>query len=845
MFAFGKWMDERATPHVVEDLLKQARQRATASEHPSTSSIIQALHRVGEAWTQGSHHYQHAMQVLPEDTGLSSPMVASTLDMLRELLQAPNLVQRVRSELGSAEIVDRFVCDPVLPIQTRAFPLGVVLHVSAANVFIGCIDSLVMALLTGNISILRESARNRSFIQLFLRSLLETDVDGVLTGRLASLHWDSQDKVVESLFKQSVDAILAWGGQEMLRSYREGLKPGTRLLEFGPRISFQVITAQGLEGRDLTDVGRSLAHEIATWDQQACASPQNLFVDDQVNVRELMRAIAHGFTAEPARGELDADEHVEILKEKFRGKVSRLVKQGDDLEGAGFYLHLDPTPGLRASPLNRTLIIKRFTTADDLGGQLSAHATHLQSCSLLAGPTQRGELITRLGALGVKRFTNPGCITHGVDGTPHDGRHVLRDLIFLCVDEAQARTGDVMDVVRDARQHVPCYRSQLEGRTVTSLQEVPVSDKSLFARHPVHRTRDLLHQHHRSGLVFSSGGTSGAPKYSFYSAEEFNQSAQLLARSYTSLGVRSGDVVANVFAAGNLWSSFLVVEKALEMCQAFQLPIGGTTAMDTLLGYLEQFRPRVMCGLPSLMVSYANACQERGIQIHIPLILYAGEHLTAGGRETLQRIFGTLACHSAGYASVDAGLIGYQCPHCKEGEHHLFSQHVHLEVLDQEAVVTSLLRRAMPILRYRTGDRVRTDLTQSCPCGSPDPRFVLLGRMDGQIHLWSCKFQVHDIERALHGANIGFQVLAVELREERREGSVHEYMRIRAECEYPDAGNIPEIKRSILRHCPDVMATHPADFFLAHCELQLLPPGSLERVDRTGKVRTILDTRTP
>lgn len=59
------------------------------------------------------------------------------------------------------------------------------------------------------------------------------------------------------------------------------------------------------------------------------------------------------------------------------------------------------------------------------------------------------------------------------------------------------------------------------------------------------------------GHVFSSGGTSGNPKYSFYSNKEFEQVAEMLAIGYQSQGLQPGDLCANLFAAGNMWSSFL------------------------------------------------------------------------------------------------------------------------------------------------------------------------------------------------------------------------------------------------------------------------------------------------
>jgi phenylacetate-CoA ligase len=74
--------------------------------------------------------------------------------------------------------------------------------------------------------------------------------------------------------------------------------------------------------------------------------------------------------------------------------------------------------------------------------------------------------------------------------------------------------------------------------------------------------------------------------------------------------------------------------------------------------------------------------------------------------------------------------------------------HEQLEVINQEAVVTSFIREGMPVVRYRTGDKVEW-VHGECECGANAPRFKLLGRMDSQINIWACRLPLSDIEAAL------------------------------------------------------------------------------------------------
>src|SRR5690606_24512431 len=94
---------------------------------------------------------------------------------------------------------------------------------------------------------------------------------------------------------------------------------------------------------------------------------------------------------------------------------------------------------------------------------------------------------------------------------------------------------------------------------------------------------------HPQGYIFSSGGTTGEPKYLHFSNEEFDHMSDMLALNFRLQGVKPGMIVANLFVAGNLWSSFICVERALEKIGAIQLPIGGLCSSENILMYLKKF----------------------------------------------------------------------------------------------------------------------------------------------------------------------------------------------------------------------------------------------------------------
>jgi phenylacetate-CoA ligase len=747
--------------------------------------------------------FAEALPEIVRESGFAEADAAATLTLLPQLLRRESLEKRLRAEFANPRVLDAFAKLPNASFKVRAVPAGLLLHVTAGNVFLSAIDSLVMGLLTKNLSILKVSGQNRFFPLFFAEKLRAFDRDRVLADKFAVLHWKGGDAATEAFLKKKVDAVLAWGGEEMIAAYQRDLPPGVKLLGFGPKLSLQVITARGLAGKDLAAVARKIVADVIPWDQAACASPQNLYLQEDAPADALLEALDAAFAGAPARGTIDDDEATEILKERYRGLYSELMDGGRVAAGDQHLLHLEANRSPKPSPLHRSLIVKRFRDVAELRGLLEPFSYYLQSCGYLVHEDEKAAFLDELCTTGIKRFAPIGTVTWGMEGAPHDGRFVLRELVNFIGDELRAVDYD-----------------EATG---------PLHDsgtlKAAFARTP-----------HPRGYIFSSGGTTGEPKFVHFSYEEFDYMSDLLAANLRAQGVAPGMTVANLFVAGNLWSSFLCLDKALEKIGAVQLPIGGLCAPENILTYLKKFRPDVVMGIPSMLVATAEFALVWGETLEVPLVFYAGEALSEARQEYLRKVWNTKTFGSAGYASVDAGVIGYQCDRCGPGEHHVFSDLIDLRIVDGEAVVTSLIRDTMPVANYRTGDRV--EWIDACACGRPDRRFRLLGRIDNTILIWSCRLPVSDIEQGL--ATYGVLTYQVQVSEVVEQPSVREVLSIAYE-----AGHGPVDHEAFLadlyRRLRDVKDT--IDFLTFRKNVVVAAVEAVPRNPRTGKVSTIVDRR--
>lgn len=857
-----------------EALMDEAHARAAAFAAVPLDAVLGVLDATGRAWFDPAYpRRSEALRRLPEVISFSPPMIERTLALLPGLLSRASLSARLRAEFGPGRRLEGWGRPDKAGSSVRVLPRGVLLHVSAGNVFLGCVDSLVMGLVTRNVNVLKLSSADPYFPVEFLASLAEHDPEGLVAPAVALVRWKGGDPAVEAVLKRRCDTILVWGGEEAVRSYRTGLGLGTRLVEHGPKLSGGVITARGLEAAGADAVARGLALDLSMWDQAACSSPQTVYIQDSggergAAARRLARALAPALEAVAAElppGRLSLDEQVEVRKFRELARFATAQGEGELFESAQGLDHtvfVDDRPGFVLSPLGRTLILKPFRRFEEILPDFTEVGAYLQCVALEAHPDELDELTLRLSRAGAGRFCRPGRMSEGRPGTPHDGGFPMADLVRLAglevETEAELAPASLRRVLEAARRGSRFHAERLNGLDLSSprtLGQVPLmSAQDVRLNSPP--AGDGLPTGPLEGVVvFASGGSTGSPKFSYYSNAEFERVVGVLADSLAAAGLAPGDRVANLFVAGGLWSSFLAVHLALGRLPCLNLPIGGHVEPEALLEHLRIFRPNVLIGLPSMIVSLAEltARSPADPPLRFEKLFYGGEHVPEELKAYLSRVLGVTTVRSAGYASVDAGTIGFQCRESRGSEHHLAAGHQWMELLEPETgrpvtggeagqiVVTSLERFLTPIVRYGTGDLGRW-VPGPCPCGRPEPRFELLGRCDDRLQVGAARILVGDVVRGL--ATLPGVAPLCQLEASQEQGRDQLILRVElAAGDRPGAApSAVSVREAVLAACRDLRDSVERGW-LARFQVELLAPGGLPRVARTGKVRPVVDLR--
>jgi phenylacetate-CoA ligase len=315
-------------------------------------------------------------------------------------------------------------------------------------------------------------------------------------------------------------------------------------------------------------------------------------------------------------------------------------------------------------------------------------------------------------------------------------------------------------IIALARANSPFYqRLYAHLPEECSLADLPVIDQlEYWSAHQRDRL-EVLTAPLRDGIVLNSGGSTGAPKFSYLTEDEWMANVEISVRSFDA-GLKDADRVANLFVAGGLYASYLFATDSLRMAGAnvVHLPIGYFNAVADTARLVKELDATVLVGVPTNLINLVEYLEKDDAKVSLRSILYGGEGFTEAQCFYLVRRFPGIEIHSAGYASVDAGAMAFADANCAPGEHRVCDSATYLEIVDEETgglieetgragrvIFTSLTRLLMPILRYPAGDRAMW----LDAAGTPFRKFRLLGRAEEAARVASVTIRVDDVRSLL------------------------------------------------------------------------------------------------
>jgi phenylacetate-CoA ligase len=233
---------------------------------------------------------------------------------------------------------------------------------------------------------------------------------------------------------------------------------------------------------------------------------------------------------------------------------------------------------------------------------------------------------------------------------------------------------------------------------------------------------------HPSWQSSSSSGSTGEPFRVFYEPRAWATLKHLVKlRARMACGLQTTDRIALFDAIPPSRRCGVSRASRVARISVLQPP-------DAMADQLSAFAPDAVYGLPSALLETASALRRRGAKVAIERVFTSGELLQPAIRDALADAFGARVFDV--YGSSETKEIAWEC---SSGGMHVNADVVHLEVLDDDGrpvpdgvegnlVATPLVNHAMPLLRYRIGDRGSLR-PHACACGHS---FPLLGVVTGR-----------------------------------------------------------------------------------------------------------------
>lgn len=301
--------------------------------------------------------------------------------------------------------------------------------------------------------------------------------------------------------------------------------------------------------------------------------------------------------------------------------------------------------------------------------------------------------------------------------------------------------------------------------------------------------------------LHSSSGTTGNPTVIYHTRADIDAWGDLLARCMYMAGVRRHDVFQNMMGYG-LFTGGIGFHYGAERLGALTIPIGPGNSKRQLW-FMQQFRTTVVHILPSYALRLATFFAETSIDprkdLSLRIAFVGAEPHTEETRRRIEEVWGIKVYNSYGLSEMCGPGIAFECP--EQNGMHLWEDHFVPEIVDPdsgrtlpdgewgELVLTSLVRAATPLIRYRTRDLTRI-LPGPCACGRTHRRIDRIrGRSDDMLIINGVNVFPMQIERTLMrvpaiGSNYLIEVheenfmdrlhIKVELRQDAFEGTLAE-----------------------------------------------------------------------
>lgn len=256
--------------------------------------------------------------------------------------------------------------------------------------------------------------------------------------------------------------------------------------------------------------------------------------------------------------------------------------------------------------------------------------------------------------------------------------------------------------------------------------------------------------------LHTSSGTTGRATLSFLTKEDLEIGSTAISESWKCFGITNKSRVQFMMSYG-LFSGAPLNTYAIQKLGALVVPAGIQSA-EKQVQMLMDFKIDTIVATPGYYFYLYDYIAEKGISLKksgLKRGIAAGEIYSEKVRKKIENKLKIKIFDHYGLCEVNTG-IAYECKY-RNGLH-VLDKYVLPEIIDPltgqvlppgvdgELVLTSIRKKASPIIRYRTGD-ITCMKKGKCPCGRDEIRIARIKRRtDDIVFIKGIKIDPHELK---------------------------------------------------------------------------------------------------
>jgi phenylacetate-CoA ligase len=341
--------------------------------------------------------------------------------------------------------------------------------------------------------------------------------------------------------------------------------------------------------------------------------------------------------------------------------------------------------------------------------------------------------------------------------------------------------------------------------------------------------------------IHTTSGTTGKPTVVAYTKNDLEYWAELIARNMTMVGLTKDDVFQNMVNYG-MFTGGLGFHYGAEKIGMTVIP-SATGNTKRQIEMIHDFGVTAIHCTPSYAMHLAEVAEEMHADLSsLKTGMFGAEPWSESMRTELETRLGVTAYDSYGLSELYGPGVAFECT--ERNGLHIWHDFYLVEIINPktgevlsdgeqgELVVTPLVKEAMPLIRYRTGD-VTMRMEDGCLCGRMQKIGRITGRSDDMLVIRGINVFPSQIEHVLLGLpEVGNQFMVyidrvnhldemtieVEMNREYFSGELHD---------------LAKVQQKVAKALRDVLELRTT--------VKLVEPGSLPRFE--GKAKRVVDRR--